>query len=262
MITAGIDIGSVSTEMVILKDGQRSSGFMINTGSNSMDASARVISMAREKTGLTAEDFDFIVTTGYGRKASEIGNKNVTELSCHARGAWHENHNTRTVIDIGGQDSKVIKISNKGRSLDFLMNDKCAAGTGRFLEVMARALEVKVDELGGLALSAGSSVQISSMCTVFAESEVVSLIAEGHPKELIIRGLMDSIASRIAGMIHRIGLAPPVMLTGGVAKNSGVAQALKQKLKVDIEVPEEPQMIGALGAALIASDEAQKTGQE
>ncbi len=258
MITAGIDIGSVSTEMVILKDGQRDSGFMINTGSSSMDAASRVILLACEKTGLTAEDFDFIVTTGSGRKASEIGNKNVTELSCHARGAWHTNHNTRTVIDIGGQDSKVIKVSNEGKSLDFLMNDKCAAGTGRFLEVMARALEVNVDELGVLALSAEGSVQISSMCTVFAESEVVSLIAEGHPRELIIRGLMDSIASRIAGMIHRVGLVPPVMLTGGVAKNTGVSQALKQKLNVDIEVPEEPQMIGALGAALIAMDEAQK----
>lgn len=256
MITAGIDIGSVSTEMVILKDGELDNGFMINTGSSSMEAAARVISMACKKTGLLVEDFDFVVTTGYGRKTSEIGNKNVTELSCHARGAWHVNHNTRTVIDIGGQDSKVIKVSNRGKSLDFLMNDKCAAGTGRFLEVMARALEVKVDELGGLALSAKGSMQISSMCTVFAESEVVSLIAEGHPKEQIIRGLMDSIASRIAGMIHRVGLVPPVMLTGGVAKNSGVSQALKQKLNVDIEVPEEPQMIGALGAALIAMDEA------
>jgi predicted CoA-substrate-specific enzyme activase len=262
MLTAGIDIGSVSTEIVILKDGRQVNSFMINTGSSSADAAERVISIAREKTGLSAEDFEFIVTTGYGRKASDIGDKNITELSCHARGAWHKNPDTRTVIDIGGQDSKVIKISNNGKSLDFLMNDKCAAGTGRFLEVMARALEVKVDELGSLALAAAESVQISSMCTVFAESEVVSLIAEGHPKELIIRGLMDSIASRIAGMAHRVGLVSPVMLTGGVAKNAGVQQALKQKLNMDIEVPDEPQMIGALGAALIANDEAQnsKTG--
>jgi predicted CoA-substrate-specific enzyme activase len=258
MLTAGIDIGSVSTEIVILKDGRQVSGFMIDTGSSSMDAAQRVISMACEKTSLSTGDFDFIVTTGYGRRASEIGDKNVTELSCHARGAWQKNNGTRTVIDIGGQDSKVIKISNKGKSLDFLMNDKCAAGTGRFLEVMARALEVKVEELGILALKARGSVRISSMCTVFAESEVVSLIAEGHPKDLIIRGLMDSIASRIAGMAHRVGIVPPVMLTGGVANNAGVRQALIEKLNVDIEVPEEPHMIGALGAALIANDEARK----
>jgi predicted CoA-substrate-specific enzyme activase len=183
----------------------------------------------------------------------------VTELSCHARGAWHLDPGVRTVIDIGGQDSKVIKVDKEGRGLDFVMNDKCAAGTGRFLEVMARGLEVSVEDMGDVALSAEESVAISSMCTVFAESEVVSLIAEGCPAEKIMRGLMDSVATRVSSMVHRVGLEQKVMLTGGVAKNRGVLQAMREKLETDITVSEEPQIVGALGAALIARDEALKT---
>ena len=140
------------------------------------------------------------------------------------------------------------------------MNDKCAAGTGRFLEVMARALEMGIEEMGDIALAARGSVEISSMCTVFAESEVVSLIAEGHPRELIVRGLMNSIASRVSGMVHRVGLENPAMLTGGVAKNRGVVKALEEKLGTELLVPEDPQIIGALGAALIAMDEYSRAG--
>jgi len=255
MIFAGIDIGSVSTEMVILENTVPVCSIIMETGSNSREAADRMLAAACEKTGFSLSDFHFIVTTGYGRKTAGFSHRDVTELSCHARGAWHLNNSVRTVIDIGGQDSKVIKVGKSGKSLDFIMNDKCAAGTGRFLEVMARALEVEIEEMGKIATAAKESVKISSMCTVFAESEVVSLIAEGHPRDRIIRGLMDSIASRVVGMVHRVGLEPPLMLTGGVAKNEGVVRALEQRLGTSIQVPEEPQIVGALGAALIASEE-------
>jgi predicted CoA-substrate-specific enzyme activase len=156
------------------------------------------------------------------------------------------------VIDIGGQDSKVIRLDEQGRNVDFQMNDKCAAGTGRFLEVMAHALEVKVEDLGRLSLGAPRAVKISSMCTVFAESEVVSLIADNQPKEVIIRGLHQAIADRILGMVSRVGIKEEVTLTGGVAKNEGVVRALEERLGVKLFIPPEPQIIGALGAALLA----------
>jgi len=260
MITAGLDIGSVSTEIVILNDGDLLDYLIIDTGNSSKRVAERIFSMAMEKLHLLKSDLSYVVTTGYGRSSTNIGNKNITELSCHARGAWHIDNNVKTVIDIGGQDSKVIKVSPKGKSLDFVMNDKCAAGTGRFLEVMARALEVKVEDLGKFALSTEKKVQVSSMCTVFAESEVVSLIAEGCDKELIIKGLMDSIAGRIVGMVYRVGLTSPVMLTGGVAKNKGVVKAIEERLSINVIVPKNPQIIGALGAALIAMDEANSRG--
>ena len=178
----------------------------------------------------------------------------ITEITCHARGAYYVHPKTRTVIDIGGQDSKVIRLDEQGRNVDFQMNDKCAAGTGRFLEVMAHALEVKVEDLGRLSLSAPRSIKISSMCTVFAESEVVSLIADNQPKEVIIRGLHDSIADRVLGMVNRVGIEEEVTLTGGVAKNEGVVRALEERLRVKLFIPPEPQIIGALGAALLARD--------
>jgi predicted CoA-substrate-specific enzyme activase len=268
MLTAGLDIGSVSTEMVILKDDEVLFTLVIPTGSSSKRAAEEVFEKTCRKASLDRASFDFIVTTGYGRKAVvngskdggvEIGDKAVTELSCHARGAYELDKEVRTVIDIGGQDSKVIKVGVGGKGIDFVMNDKCAAGTGRFLEVMARTLEVTVEQMGDIALSAEGGVAISSMCTVFAESEVVSRIAEGCPKELIIRGLMDAVAARVIGMVHRVGLEQKVMLTGGVAKNRGVVRAMREKTKTDIVVSDDPQIVGALGAAFIAQDEALKT---
>lgn len=163
------------------------------------------------------------------------------------------------MIDIGGQDSKVIRLSEQGHVLDFIMNEKCAAGTGRFLEVMAQALEVRLEGLADLSGSAQRSVPISSMCTVFAESEVVSLIAQGLPREEIARGLHDAIAERTAGLVYRIGLKEKVIMTGGVAKNSGVLRALEEKLKAKIDLPPEPQIVGALGAALLAGEEINRT---
>jgi predicted CoA-substrate-specific enzyme activase len=252
MIVAGIDIGSITAETVILQDNQMLSSSIVPTGANSRTAAERSLTAALKQASLRQEDLAAIVTTGYGRASFPSATKMITEITCHARGAFFVYPETRTVIDIGGQDSKVIRLDKQGRNVDFQMNDKCAAGTGRFLEVMARALEVKLEDLGRLSRSARRTIKISSMCTVFAESEVVSLIAENQPQEVIIRGLHDAIADRILGMVRRVGVEEKVTLTGGVAKNEGVVLALEERLGVKVFVPPEPQIIGALGAALLA----------
>jgi (R)-2-hydroxyacyl-CoA dehydratese activating ATPase len=176
----------------------------------------------------------------------------VTEISCHAVGAYHLYPDTGTVIDIGGQDSKVIRVGEGGRVLDFAMNDKCAAGTGRFLEVMAAKLRVSLDELAELSLRSRGEVQISSVCTVFAESEVVSLVARNHPREEIIRGLHRAVVNRVWSMVAGLGVSGEVTMSGGVAKNRGVVALLEERLGRSIHVYEEPQIVGALGAALLA----------
>jgi predicted CoA-substrate-specific enzyme activase len=252
MIVAGMDIGSITAETVILQDNQMLSSSIVPTGANSRTAAERSLTAALKQASLRQEDLAAIVTTGYGRASFPSATKMITEITCHARGAFFVHPETRTVIDIGGQDSKVIRLDKQGRNVDFQMNDKCAAGTGRFLEVMARALEVKLEDLGRLSRSAQRTIKISSMCTVFAESEVVSLIAENQPQEVIIRGLHDAIADRILGMVRRVGVEEKVTLTGGVAKNEGVVLALEERLGVKVFVPPEPQIIGALGAALLA----------
>ena len=252
MIVAGMDIGSITAETVILQDNQMLSSSIVPTGANSRTAAERSLAAALKQASLRQEDLAAIITTGYGRASFPSATKMITEITCHARGAFFVHPETRTVIDIGGQDSKVIRLDKQGRNVDFQMNDKCAAGTGRFLEVMARALEVKLEDLGRLSRSAQRTIKISSMCTVFAESEVVSLIADNQPKEVIIRGLHEAIADRILGMIRRVGVEEKVTLTGGVAKNEGVVQALEERLEVRVFVPPEPQIIGALGAALLA----------
>lgn len=254
MIVAGIDIGSITAETVILQDKQILTSSILPTGANSRAAAERSLAVALEQAALKKEDLSYIVTTGYGRASLPFAHKMITEITCHARGAFFVRPDTRTVIDIGGQDSKVIRLDVRGRNVDFQMNDKCAAGTGRFLEVMAHALEVKLEDLGRLSRTTDRTIKISSMCTVFAESEVISLIAESQPKEVIIRGLHEAIADRILGLVHRVGVEEVVTLTGGVAKNEGVVRALEERLGVKLFVPPEPQIIGALGAALLAKD--------
>jgi len=252
MIVAGMDIGSITAETVILQGNQMLSSSIVPTGANSRVAAERSLDAALKQASLRQEDLAAIVTTGYGRASFPSATKMITEITCHARGAFFIHPETRTVIDIGGQDSKVIRLDERGRNVDFQMNDKCAAGTGRFLEVMARALEVKLEDLGRFSRRAPRTIKISSMCTVFAESEVVSLIADNQPKEVIIHGLHDAIADRILGMVRRVGVEEKITLTGGVAKNEGVVLALEERLGVKVFVPPEPQIIGALGAALLA----------
>ena len=255
MAVAGIDVGSLSADVVIFNEGRILSYIILPTGSNSRLAAERALEKDLEAPGLKFEELKFIVATGYGRVSVPFAHKRVTEITCHGRGAHFLNPAVQTVIDIGGQDSKVIRLNGQGGVLDFAMNEKCAAGTGRFLEVMAHALEVKLEEMAGLGGQASRSASISSMCTVFAESEVVSLIAGGLPREEIIRGLHESVADRTAALVHRVGLEAPVMMTGGVAKNAGVVRCLEEKLKTKILLPEEPQIVGALGAALLAASE-------
>jgi len=255
MPVAGIDVGSLTAEVVLFDQGKVLHYVIMPTGSNSKIAAEKAMEKALREENLTRSDLKYIVATGYGRISIEFADKRITEITCHGRGAHFLNQRVRTVIDIGGQDSKVILLNDKGKVLDFAMNDKCAAGTGRFLEVMAQALEVELDGLAALSDEAKNIVSISSMCTVFAESEVVSLIAQGLPREDIARGLHQSIADRTAGLVRRVGLEEAVMITGGVAKNRAVVRALNEKLNTEIIVPPEPQIVGALGAAILAEEE-------
>ncbi|MGO0123293.1 acyl-CoA dehydratase activase [Desulfothermobacter acidiphilus] len=253
MLVAGIDIGSLSAEAVILDAGEIRGYSILATGASSRQAAEKALAEALAAGQVEREALEYVVATGYGRVNVPFAHRQVTEITCHARGAVHLIPSTRLVIDIGGQDSKVIKVGPGGVVEDFVMNDKCAAGTGRFLEVMARALETDLEGFSELAARARRAAAISSMCTVFAESEVVSLIGQGTPREEIALGLCQAIAERVAAMVHRLGpLQPTVTMTGGVAKNRSVVEALANKLGMEVVVPPEPQIVGALGAALIA----------
>lgn len=252
MLAVGIDIGSLSAEAVVIKDGEMVGYSILPTGADSRQAAERALTLALARAEESPEAVVCAVATGYGRMNVPFADLQVTEITCHARGAFQLYPDTRTVIDIGGQDSKVIRLDASGVVADFAMNDKCAAGTGRFLEVMARALETEVEALSDLAAGAARAARISSLCTVFAESEVVALIGQGKPREEIARGLLESVAERTAALVSRVGLEPPVLMTGGVAKNAGVVRALSERLGVKVAVPPEPQIVGALGAALIA----------
>ncbi len=253
MIVAGLDVGSLTIKVVILEDGKIKDFTIMPTGANINKLTEDCLELTLKRAGNDFEDLQSIIATGYGRINIPFANKSITEITCHALGANWLNPDTRTVIDIGGQDSKVISVGKDGEVVDFVMNDKCAAGTGRFLEVMAQALGIKTEELGKEYLKSKKKINISSMCTVFAESEVISLIAEGQAKEDIIRGLHEAISNRICSMAYRLRLENIITLTGGVAKNVGMVRALKKRLKAKVYVPDEPQIVGALGAAIAAS---------
>ncbi|WMJ80560.1 acyl-CoA dehydratase activase [Clostridium sp. MB40-C1] len=249
----GIDSGSTSTNAVIIDENKSIVSFsIVKTSSKSSIGVEKALNEVLKKSGLCIEDLCYIVSTGYGRVSIPFADQTVTEITCHAKGANFLNSNIRTIIDIGGQDSKAIKIDGEGNVKDFAMNDKCAAGTGRFLEMMARTLEVSIDTMGSLSLKHKENIDITSMCSVFAESEVISLIAENKEKSDIIYGICNSIANRTLSLIDRIKREEGFMITGGVAKNIGVVQCLEKKLNNKIFIPKEPEIIGALGASLIA----------
>jgi predicted CoA-substrate-specific enzyme activase len=261
MYVAGIDIGSMTSKAVILStEGNVLSYAVILTGTGGKDIAQKVLDIALEKAKLTHDQIDYVVATGYGRINVPFKDKQVTEITCHARGVRHLFPEVSYIIDIGGQDSKVIRLGPNGEVQDFAMNDKCAAGTGRFLAVMADVLNVPLSDMGPISLQAKDTAVISSTCTVFAESEVVSRIAEGTPAPDIISGLNKAVAERVYALL-RTKMVPQVkvregniVLTGGVAKNIGVARALEEKIGVPLLIPEQPQLTGALGAALIAID--------
>lgn len=250
---AGVDSGSTSTDAVVLDRQRRILGCAIlPTGAGAAAGAERALQQALEQAGLNREDLSAVVTTGYGRETIGISDDSVTEITCHAKGAHFLHPQARTVIDIGGQDSKVIRIDGDGNVVNFIMNDKCAAGTGRFLDMMARTLELSLEEMSSLGLQWKQDVTISSMCTVFAESEVVSLVAQNTPAADIIHGLNQAVAWKTGSLVKRLGGEPGYMMTGGVAQNVGVAKALEEKLGAPVYVPKEAQLCGAIGAALIA----------
>ncbi len=252
---AGIDSGSTSTDVVILdKDKKIVTGIILPTGAGAAIGAERALEQALDSAKLAREDIDALVTTGYGRTAIQSGDKSITEITCHARGAHYLDPDVRTVIDIGGQDSKVIRLDETGSVVNFVMNDKCAAGTGRFLEMMARTMEMSLDQMSVTGLHYKEDITISSMCTVFAESEVVSLIAQNKAPDDIVHGLNKAVAAKTAALAKRVGGEEKYMMTGGVSKNQGLVQTLEEKLHTKLVISEKAQLCGALGAALFAAD--------
>jgi len=249
----GIDVGSVSTDAVLLNGRKEIIAFsIVKSGFDHKAAIDEVINNVCIEAQIEKAQIKSVVSTGYGRRNVVETDKVITEISCHARGIHFLSPDMRTVIDIGGQDSKVIRVSESGYAETFYMNDKCAAGTGRFLEVMAHTMGIDINDLGSIALTAKKVEPISSICTVFAESEVISKIAEGKPKENIIAGIHKAIGERLMGMVAAIGVKKPVALTGGVAKNQCIVNVLSKSLEESIFCPDEPQIVGAIGAAIFA----------
>ena len=251
---AGIDLGSTMTKVAIVdREGKISASVVKHTGAEHRRLANQVVEEALSMAGLLLDDISYVVATGYGRMTVPFADQQITELTCHTRGICHFAPASRFAIDIGGQDAKGLKIEN-GKLQDFTISDKCAAGTGRFLEIVANSLELGLDELGPLSLQSSKRVPISSVCTVFARREVVSRLSEGELIEDILAGIHDSIASRIARMVSRFTLDSDVAFTGGVAKNIGVVQALERIMGCRVFVPENPLLTGAIGAALLGRD--------
>ena len=252
---AGIDSGSTSTDVAILDQDKRLvAQVILPTGAGAAAGAERAMESALAQAGQRAENITATVTTGYGRSAIQLGDKSITEITCHAKGAFFLDPTVRTIIDIGGQDSKVIRIDETGNVVNFVMNDKCAAGTGRFLELMARTLELSLDEMSTAGLDWKEDIAISSMCTVFAESEVVSLIAQNRRTADIVHGLNEAVAAKTCALCKRLGGEPSYMMTGGVSKNKGVAEAIQRRLGAPLHISDAAQLNGALGAALFAME--------
>ena len=250
---AGIDSGSTSTDVVIMdRDKKIVSSIIIPTGAGAAISADKALEMALEKSGISRDQILHIITTGYGRAYISSGDESITEITCHAKGAHHLNPKVRTIIDIGGQDSKAIRIDADGSVQNFLMNDKCAAGTGRFLDMMSKTLGISLEEMSTAGLNWNESIEISSMCTVFAESEVVSLVAQNKALPDIIHGLNRSVASKVGALASRLGKEGAYMMTGGVARNAGIVKALEEKIGEPIYICDEAQLCGAIGAALFA----------
>jgi predicted CoA-substrate-specific enzyme activase len=255
MFVAGVDVGAATSKTVILGNGKilgyavKPVGYDVKLAANETSKEA----LHRAGLSISIKDLDYVVSTGYARESIEFADKTVTEIICHAKGVHFIIPSTRFIIDMGGQDSKAIEIDPEGNIINFAMNDKCAAGTGRFLEVMANILQVEsMDQMGPLALQSKEPCHISSTCTVFAETEVVVLRARGKDRKDLIAGVHKAVASRVAAMAANLTCRPDAVFTGGVARNTGVKKYLEEEFKTEFMVPDEPQITGALGAALIA----------
>jgi benzoyl-CoA reductase subunit A len=254
-VTAGIDIGSTSAQAVVL-EGCTILGFSnIRAGTDREKNARETLDSALIASGVIQSDIKFIVGTGYGRYQIPFANRNVTEITCHARGANYYFPSARTVLDMGGQDCKAIKCDQRGRVKAFVMNDKCAAGTGRSMEIMAKLLDIKIEDIGPLSLNIDREPpQLSSGCVVFAKSEALRMIRGGISQNAVLAAYCNALAQRVISLIQRIGLQEELTISGGIAKNSGVVKRIEESLKVKARICSEPQIVGALGAALIAQD--------
>jgi predicted CoA-substrate-specific enzyme activase len=251
----GVDVGSTQTKAVIVDASGRIVGrSLIMTGANVVKAAQEAFQAALDDAVVRESEVGYVIGTGYGRYKVTFGHDQVTEISCHARGASQLFPGTRTVLDMGGQDTKAIRVGTGGDVLDFCMNDKCAAGTGRFLQAASFALDIPLGELGGIALKSQRPVKISTTCTVFAESEVLSWAAKGKKIEDILMGVHRSIAARSLALLTRVGVEPTVTFTGGVARNAAMVAVLNELLGITLQVGEDSHYMGALGAALFAID--------
>ncbi len=251
---AGLDLGSTMTKVVIIDKSEKMLARLeSHTGAEHRRLANKVMEQALEQAELPFKAIAYVVATGYGRINVPFADRQITELTCHARGIASLFPAARTALDIGGQDAKGLRIRD-GKLIDFVMNDKCAAGTGRFLEVLAQTLGLKLDELGAISLKSQNRVNISHTCTIFARQEIATRISEGVPIEDIVAGLHEAIASRAAGMLRQLKIEPEVVFTGGVAKNSGVVKAVQKNLGCEVLVPEDPLISGALGAALLGKE--------
>lgn len=255
MIYAGCDVGSLSAEAVIFKDDAILASDVIRVRPGPALSATDVMTSTLSKAGLTFDDIDYCISTGYGREEIPFADDNISEISCHGKGAQWLLPAVRTVIDVGGQDCKAIRVDENGGLVNFVMNDKCAAGTGRFLEGIAKTLDIGLAELSVLADNASKSLSFTSICSVFIENEALCYINEGETVADITEGINQSMARRIKNLVKRIGIHEQVCFTGGVAKNRGVVKSVEEVLGVPvIQMPEDPQIIGALGAALFARE--------
>lgn len=256
MHSAGVDVGSTQTKAVVLDQDLRIVGrALMDTGANVTEAAANAYEEALRVADVRQDDVGYVVGTGYGRYKVTFGDSQTTEISCHGRGAVYMFPGTRTVIDMGGQDTKAIRVSPEGEIVDFVMNDKCAAGTGRFLGAAAKALGIPLDELGPTALRSDRPVKISTTCTVFAESEILSWLGKGRHVEDVLLGVHQAVVSRSLSLLRRVGIDQEVSFTGGVARNTGMVTVLQRELGFGVNVSEDSQYMGALGAALFAMDQ-------
>lgn len=255
MYTMGLDIGSTTSKGVIIKDGEEIVASVLVPVGTGTSGPLKLIKELKEKSNLTEKDIEKTVVTGYGRIQYKDADKQISELSCHAKGVAFLIPGARTIIDIGGQDAKAMRLNNKGKLINFIMNDKCAAGTGRFLDVMAGVLETDVSKLGEISEKSTKEVSISSTCTVFAESEVISHLSANAKKEDIVAGIHTSVVRRVSTLAMRVGIEDQVVMVGGVARNKGIVKAMEKELGHDIKVPELAQLTGALGAAIYAFEE-------
>ncbi len=260
---AGCDVGSTTGKALLMGSGRVLGHSIIPCSLRPEDTALKALSEAFQAAGLPERDIAYMVGTGYGRVRVPSADENISEITCHAVGAFFLDPAERTLIDIGGQDCKVIRISPKGKVADFAMNDKCAAGTGRVFEGMARVMEISLKDISELSLQSSQPAQITSQCSVFAESEVITLLNEGADIRDIAAGINEAIAARLASLVRKVGVEPQVSVSGGCAKNKGLIVALERKLGVEVKpLSMDPQVIGALGAALMAGRRLQERRRE